>query len=67
MQHTYIEALCAERKLVRVFTTNGFQMVGIIIEHDNDIIVMLCGNVKKMIFIHAVSTIEPAKNNENKA
>lgn len=67
MRHAYIEKLCIERKPVRVFTINGFQMVGVIIEHDMDMILMLCGNIKKLVFIHAISTIEPAKNNEIKA
>lgn len=65
MPDTYIEECCINRHVVKVITINGFQMVGKIIDHNDDSIVLLCGNVKKMVFKHAISTIEPARNGNN--
>ncbi len=62
MLDTYIEECCIARHSVKVITINGFQMVGKIIEHNDESIVVLCGNAKKLVFKHAISTIEPAKN-----
>lgn len=62
MLDNYIENCCISGRAVKVFTINGFLMVGKIIEHDDNSIVILCGNVKKLVFKHAISTIEPAKN-----
>lgn len=59
MLDTYIEECCIARHLVTVITINGFQMVGKIIDHDDKAIVVLCGNAKKLVFKHAISTIEP--------
>ncbi len=62
MPDTYIEECCIARRSVKIITINGFQMVCKIIEHDAESIVVLCGNAKKLVFKHAISTIEPAKN-----
>lgn len=62
MSDNYIEECCIARHSVKIITINGFQMVGKIIEHVDESIVVLCGNAKKLVFKHAISTIEPAKN-----
>lgn len=62
MRNSYIEECCIARHVVKVITINGFQMVGKIIEHDDESVIVLCGNAKKLVFKHAISTIEPAKN-----
>lgn len=62
MPDTYIEECCIARHAVKIITINGFQMYGKIIEHDDESVVVLCNNVKKLVFKHAISTIEPAKN-----
>lgn len=62
MLDTYIEECCINQYPVKVYTINGFQMVGKIVEHDSDGLVLLCGTIKKLIFKQAISTIEPAKN-----
>lgn len=61
MPDTYIEECCISRHTVKIITINGFQMVGKIIDHNNESVVLLSGNVKKLVFKHAISTIEPAK------
>lgn len=59
MPDTYIEECCISRKPVKVITINGYHMVGSIIEHNDESVVILCGKCKKLVFKHAISTIEP--------
>lgn len=61
MPDTYIEECCISRHTVKVITINGFQMFGQIVDHNENSIVLLCGNTKKLVFLHAISTIEPAR------
>lgn len=62
MPDTYIqEAMCA-KTTVRVITINGYQMYGKIFADNDNYIVLLSDGVKKLVFKHAVSTIEPAKS-----
>lgn len=50
-----------ERKLsVRIITTNGYQMCGMIINEGDTHIVVRVGHNKKMVYKHAISTIEAA-------
>lgn len=58
----YIDMCVAEKKVVRVILMNGFQMCGRIVENADSHIIFLAGagNVKKMIYKHAISTVEPA-------
>ena len=65
MPDTYIEECCINRHTVKIITINGYQMVGKIIEHNDGNVVVLCNNVKKLVFKHAISTIEPARNVNN--
>lgn len=63
MPNTYIEECATSRHAVKVITVNGFQMVGTIIDHNENSIVLLCGKMEKLVFKHAISTIEPAQKN----
>lgn len=50
-----------ESKLhVRVITINGFQMCGVIIDESDDYIVIRVNGNKKIVFKHAISTVEAA-------
>lgn len=62
MKDGYIEANIINQNNVNIITLNGFQMVCKILEEDADNIVVLCGGRKKMVYKHAISTIEPAKS-----
>ena len=62
MKEGYIETCIINRKNVNIITTNGFQMMCKILEEGEDNIVVLCGGRKKMIYKHAISTIEPANS-----
>ena len=60
MKNGYIETCIINQNVVNIITMNGFQMVCKILEEDVDYIVVLCGGKKKMVYKHAISTIEPA-------
>ena len=60
MRDGYIETCIINQNTVNIITINGFQMICKILEEDSDNIVVLCGGKKKVIFKHAISTIEPA-------
>ena len=60
MKDGYIETCIINQHTVNIITMNGFQMVCKILKEDMDNIVVDCGGKKKMIYKHAISTIEPA-------
>lgn len=60
MPNGYIENCIINQNLVNIITMNGYQMVCKIISEEADFIVVLSGNKKKMVFKHAISTIETA-------
>ena len=59
MKDGYIENCIINRNSVNVITMNGYQMACRILEEESDYIVVLCNNKKKLVFKHAISTIEP--------
>ena len=60
MENGYIETCIINQNVVNIITMNGFQMVCKILEEAADNIVVICGGKKKMVYKHAISTIEPA-------
>lgn len=60
MKNGYIETCIINQNVINIITMNGFQMVCKILEEYADYIVVLCGSKKKMVYKHAISTIEPA-------
>jgi host factor-I protein len=62
LQDRMYNALKEQRIKAKVFLTNGFQMDGIIKDFDNFTILLVKDGKEKMIYKHAISTIEPSKN-----
>lgn len=60
MPDNYIEEAVATRANAVVYTMNGFQMRGTIVADCENYIVILSNGKKKMVYKHAISTIEPA-------
>ena len=60
MRDGYIETCIINQNIVNIITLNGYQMIAKILVEGGDHIVVLCGDKKKLIFKHAISTIEPA-------
>ena len=46
---------------VTLYTTNGFQMNGLILNHDKYVVVMETEGKTSMIYKHAISTIKSIK------
>ena len=60
MRDGYIETCIINQNTVNIITLNGYQMFAKILVEENDHIVVLCNGKKKLVFKHAISTIEPA-------
>lgn len=60
MRDGYIETCIVNQNTVNIITLNGYQMFAEILVEEEDHIVVQCGGKKKMVFKHAISTIEPA-------
>lgn len=65
MRDGYIETCIINQHTVNIITTNGYQMIAKILDDEGDSIVILCGNKKKLVYKHAISTIEPANSKLN--
>ena len=63
MTDTYIEEAINSRKPVAVFVLNGFQIRGCVLADNGDSIVINSGGKNKLVFKHAISTIEPVQEN----
>ena len=59
MPDTYIEEVMKGRVSVTVYTVNGYQLKGAIFAECDNYIVMLSNGNKKLVYKHAISTIEP--------
>ena len=60
MQDSYIETCIINQNMVNIITLNGYQMFAKILVEEEDHIVILCSGKKKLVYKHAISTIEPA-------
>lgn len=59
LQNRLLSQLQGERRVVTLFTVNGFQMKGRITGFDGDVVVLEAREDQKIIFRHAISTIAP--------
>lgn len=59
MIDSFIDECINARKEVAVYITNGFKISGIIVHDFTDYIVIKSCGKKKMVYKHAISTIEP--------
>ena len=60
MRDGYIETCIINQNTVNIITLNGYQMFAKILVEEEDHIVILRNGKKKLVFKHAISTIEPA-------
>ncbi len=61
IQEQFLTGCRRERMPVTVFMTNGFQMRGIILGHDNFVLLLDAEGKQEMVYKHAVSTIMPIR------
>ena len=59
MPATYLEECIENKHNVKVYTVNGFQMTCCIIHDGGSHIIVKCNGKNRMIYKHAISTIEP--------
>jgi len=60
MDQNYLRQLFNSHTLVRVFITNGFQLKGYIDDIGDNAIILESEKKRRLIYKHAISTIEPA-------
>lgn len=58
-QETFLNKLCREQLPCTLFLMNGFQMRGIVLAHDNFVLIAEVDGRQQMIYKHAISTICP--------
>lgn len=59
IHETILRKLQAERKMVTVFTINGYQMKGRVTAYDRDTIVLQEADKQMIVYKSALSTIVP--------
>ena len=63
LQEPFLNALRKERVPVSIYLVNGIKLQGQIENFDNiDKVVFLKNSVSQMIYMHAISTVVPARN-----
>ena len=60
MPDNYIDECVSAGHCVTIYTVNGYQIKGKILHDSEDSIVIFSNGKKKLIYKHAISTIEPA-------
>lgn len=61
MEKNHIEGLINDRTYVKVFIVNGYQLRGRIIDQSDKAIILKADKTEKLIYKHAISTIEPVE------
>lgn len=56
-----LQELASRKATVRVIIVNGFQIVGRLLEADESAVIMQVNNVRKVINVTAISTVELEK------
>ena len=58
LEQTILNKALEEKRKVRVVIVNGYKMVCTIEDFDSNVILCSCSGEQKMVYRHAVSTIE---------
>lgn len=68
LQDKMLDEITEQKIPVTVFLMNGFQIRGMIMDHDDAVLVLEADNKQQIVYKHAVSTIIPFRslNNLNK-
>lgn len=60
MEKEFLMKKMREKTPVRVIVINGFPVIGVIVDFDDQALLVECQGKRKMVYRHAISTIEPA-------
>ena len=61
LQEAILTECCQDKVPVTLFLMNGFQLRGIITDHDSLVVVLVTDGKQQMIYKHAISTLTPIK------
>lgn len=61
LQDDLLDELVSEKIPVTVFLMNGFQIKGLILDHDDAIAVLEVERRQQIVYKHAISTIIPTR------
>lgn len=61
LQDDLLDEIASEKIPVTVFLMNGFQIRGLILDHDDAIVALEVEGRQQIVYKHAVSTIIPAR------
>lgn len=61
LQDDLLNEIVDEKMPVTVFLVNGFQIRGIVADHDDAVIVIETEGKQQIVYKHAVSTISPIR------
>ena len=60
-EEAILNECCLEKVLVTLFLMNGFQLRGVIENHDSSVVVLVSDGKQMMIYKHAISTLVPVR------
>lgn len=58
LMENILKDLASKRTPVRIYTTNGYQMHGTIIQSDDSAVLLVSDGTRKLINVSAISTVE---------
>ena len=61
LQDEMLDEIVEEKIPVTLFLMNGFQLRGVILDHDDAVVVLEVESRQQIIYKHAVSTITPIR------
>ena len=62
LQDDLLDEIASEKVPVTVFLMNGFQIRGLILDHDDAIVALEVEGRQQIVYKHAISTIIPARS-----
>lgn len=62
LQDDLLDELVSEKIPVTVFLMNGFQIKGLILDHDDAIAILEVERRQQIVYKHAISTIIPVRS-----
>lgn len=61
LQEELLDEIINDKNPVTVFLMNGFQIRGMVVDHDDAIVAMEVETKQQIVFKHAISTIIPMR------
>ena len=62
LEDKFFDSLKEQQVPVSMFLVNGIKLQGVISDYSDEVIILGGGSVDQMVYIHAISTVVPARN-----